>query len=90
MKIAVKQTNVINGTVNISGSKNITLPIICGALLTMFFMTPHLIEKLGLKKTAQKQQTEVLVKQDTQKVMESAREYLRPAKKLVQFRSEQA
>ena len=34
MKIGVKQTNVINGTVNISGSKNIALPIICGALLT--------------------------------------------------------
>lgn len=60
-----------------------------GALLTMFFMTPHLIDKIGLAKLAKKPQTEAVVKQDIQKMTTAAKEYLVPAKKLVQFRSEQ-
>lgn len=60
-----------------------------GAFLTMFFMTPHLIEKIGLSKTSNKTQTEAFVKQDTPKLASVAKEYAVPVKKLVQFRSEQ-
>ena len=59
-----------------------------GSLLTMFFMTPHLIDKIGIIKFAQKAQPEVIAKKDFQKVTATAKEYLIPAKKLVQFRSE--
>lgn len=59
-----------------------------GALLTMFFMTPHLIDKIGFSKNANKAQAEVVAKKDFQKITNSAKEYLVPAKKLVQFRSE--
>ena len=62
-----------------------------GAFLTMFFMTPHLIEKFGINKMAAKATTETVVKHDLQqKVANVAKEYVVPAKKLVQFRSEQA
>ena len=63
-----------------------------GAFLTMFFMTPHLIEKIGLSKLAASKATaEAVVKHDIQqKVANVAKEYVVPAKKLVQFRSEQA
>ena len=62
-----------------------------GAFLTMFFMTPHLIEKFGISKMAAKATTETVVKHDLQqKVANVAKEYVVPAKKLVQFRSEQA
>lgn len=61
-----------------------------GAFLTMFFMTPHLIEKIGLTKTSgQSSKTDVFVKQDANKVAAVAKEYAVPVKKLVQFRSEQ-
>lgn len=59
-----------------------------GALLTMFFMTPHLIDKIGLSRIGRKPQTEAVVKKDFQKMTTVAKEYLVPAKKLVQFRSE--
>ena len=61
-----------------------------GAFLTMFFMTPHLIDKIGLSKFGKKTSAELAVKQDAQKMSNMAKEYLRPAKKLIQFRSEQA
>lgn len=60
-----------------------------GAFLTMFFMTPHLIDKLGLSKMARSAQTEAIVKTDAKKVANVAKEYVVPVKKLVQFRSEQ-
>ncbi len=60
-----------------------------GAFLTMFFMTPHLIEKIGLSKSSNKTQTEAFVKHDTPKLASVAKEYAVPVKKLVQFRSEQ-
>ena len=60
-----------------------------GALLTMFFMTPHLIDKIGLSKVGKRAQSELVVKKDFQKMTASAKEYLVPAKKLVQFRSDQ-
>ena len=61
-----------------------------GALLTMFFMTPHLIDKIGLNKAAKKSKVETAAKQDLPKFSNVAKEYALPVKKLVQFRSEQA
>ena len=55
-----------------------------GAFLTMFFMTPHLIEKLGLNKLAKKQITETVTPVETQRAISTSK----PIRKLVQFRSE--
>ena len=62
-----------------------------GAFLTMFFMTPHLIEKFGMTKFAQKTKGDVAVKQDISKTASNlAKEYAVPVRKLVQFRSDKA
>lgn len=61
-----------------------------GAFLTMFFMTPHLIEKIGLTKSSKMSQTDAFIKQDVPKIASVTKEYAIPVKKLVQFRSEQA
>ena len=61
-----------------------------GSFLTMFFMTPHLIDKIGLSKIGKSSQAGVAIAQDSQKLASKAKECLRPVKKLVQFRSEQA
>ena len=61
-----------------------------GAFLTLFFMTPHLIEKVAMNHSAKKPLAEVAGKGELQKVTAIAKEYAVPVKKLVQFRSEQA
>ena len=61
-----------------------------GAFLTLFFMTPHLIEQVGLKKNVKTAQIVNVVKQDTPKAKSSVKEFIVPIKKLVQFKSEQA
>ena len=63
---------------------------IFGGLLTMFFMTPHLIDKIGLSKVAKKTNAESVAKHDFPKISKVAKEYAIPVKKLVQFRSEPA
>ena len=60
------------------------------SLLTMFFMTPYLIEKIGLKPKILKQPADAFVKQESKKTIELTREHIKPIKKLVQFRSETA
>ena len=60
-----------------------------GALLTMFFMTPHLIEKIGLNTFSKKPQAGAETKYDLHKAAAIAKEYAVPVKKLVPFRSEQ-
>ena len=61
-----------------------------GAFLTMFFMTPHLVEKIGLGKIPKKAPIGTYVKPETSsKLAAVAKEYAVPVKKLVQFRSEQ-
>ena len=62
---------------------------IFGAFLTMFFMTPHLIEKIGLNKFSKKSQVATETQYDLSKVATVAKEYAIPVKKMVQFRSEQ-
>ena len=62
-----------------------------GAFLTMFFMTPHLIDKIGLGRMAKTAQAETIAKVDSKKIIPTiTKEYAVPVKKLVQFRSEQA
>ena len=60
------------------------------SLLTLFFMTPHLIDKMGVNHLAKKSINEVAPKQDSQKVLAMAKEYSAPAKKIIQFRAEKA
>jgi len=60
-----------------------------GALLTMFFMTPHLIDKVGLGKISKQTAAEATIKQDTQKISEVLKEHVRPLKK-VPFKSDKA
>ena len=60
-----------------------------GAFLTMFFMTPHLIDKFAIGKLAQKTNGDAVVKQDLSKTASNlAKEYAMPVRKLVQFRSD--
>lgn len=59
-----------------------------GAFLTMFFMTPHLIEKIGLNKMAKTGETEVAIKEEAPKLAEALKSRLKPAKKLVHFKQQ--
>lgn len=59
---------------------------ICGASLAMFFMTPQLIDKIGLSKLAKKQNSGIIPKEDALKATELVKEHLKPAKKLAQIR----
>ena len=58
-----------------------------GAFLTMFFMTPHLIDKIGMNRAA-KHSADLIAKEDSHKAVDLVKEHLRPAKKLVQFRQQ--
>lgn len=58
---------------------------VCAAFLTMFFMTPQLIEKSGLGKISCKNEAELIKKDEAPKIA-SIVEHLKPAKKLVQFK----
>ena len=60
-----------------------------GALLTMFFMTPHLIEQIALKNNTKKVAVvENAVKQETPNAKNIIKECIVPIKKLVQFKSD--
>ncbi len=61
-----------------------------GAFLTLFFMTPHLIEQIGLNGGTKRAAVDVVAKQEAPKVKNLVKEYIAPVKKLVQFKSEQA
>lgn len=60
------------------------------SLLSMFFMTPHLIEKFALNKKPEILQSGVAAKQDLKKTLVLTKEHIKPVKKLIQFKSEQA
>ena len=60
---------------------------IFGAFLTMFFMTPHLIEKIGLNKASVASESSV-VKEESHKLAETMKTHLKPAKKLVHFKQQ--
>lgn len=59
-----------------------------GAFLAMFFMTPHLVDKSVSNKLSKKGGTESVSKSTADKAIKMAEEHLKPAKKLVQFRSD--
>jgi mannitol-specific phosphotransferase system IIBC component len=58
-----------------------------GAFLSMFFMTPQIIEKASLTNTL-KEDAGALVKEDATKLSTAIKEYLRPVKKSVHFRQQ--
>jgi len=57
-----------------------------GAFLSLFFMTPQLIESANKNNAEHKSGSDVLVKSETAKTAEAMRGKLKPAKKMVQFR----
>jgi succinate dehydrogenase/fumarate reductase flavoprotein subunit len=61
---------------------------LCASFLTMFFMTPQLINRTGLNKVASTQDTELVAKNNSAKFTDAIKEHLKPAKKLVQFRQQ--
>ena len=58
-----------------------------GAFLSMFFMTPQIIEKAAFSNTL-KGDAEALAKEDATKLTTAIKEYLRPVKKSVHFRQQ--
>lgn len=58
------------------------------ALLTMFFLTPSLIQKMGLTKYVKSRQGDAFINEDTQKMTGVVKEHLKPVKKMVQFRQQ--
>ena len=61
---------------------------LCGAGLTMFFLTPSLIEKMGLTKLTKSKDAKAVVNEEPQKMTAAVKEHLRPVKKMVQFRQQ--
>lgn len=62
---------------------------LCAAFLTMFFMTPQLIDKTAKQKVANNaDKSETIVKDEAPKFMDAIKEHLRPTKKLVQFKQQ--
>lgn len=59
-----------------------------GAFLALFFMTPQLIDRTTQKKAVKEGDSGMITKAEAKKALKSAEEYLKPAKKLVQFRSD--
>ena len=57
-----------------------------GAFLTGFFMTPHLIEKIGLGRRATATSAENALKTDAQKVVTAVKEHAAPLRR-IPFRS---
>ena len=59
-----------------------------GAFLSMFFMTPQILEKGGFGLASKKNGAENIVKEDTQKLSAAIKEYWKPVKKAVPFRQQ--
>ena len=62
---------------------------LCASGLTMFFLTPGLIQKMGLAKSGKAKKAEAVVNNaESQKMTAAVKEHLRPVKKMVQFRQQ--
>ncbi len=62
---------------------------LCGAGLTMFFLTPGLIQKMGLTNSGKAKKAESVVNQESQKITSTTvKEHLRPVRKMIQFRQQ--
>lgn len=57
-----------------------------GAFLSLFFMTPQLIENTSHKNLERKAGSDVLVKSETSKTAEAVRSKFKPVKRMVQFK----
>lgn len=58
------------------------------SFLSMFFMTPQIIEKAGVSVASHKSEADAFVKKDSQKVSAAIKEYMKPAKKTIPFRQQ--
>jgi len=58
----------------------------CGAFLSLFFMTPQLIEKSGINSYARK--GESITTAETSKMADAVKTKMKPARKLIHFRQQ--
>ena len=58
-----------------------------GAFLSMFFMTPQIIEKTSFNNSLN-EESSALMKEDGKKLSTAIKEYLKPAKKSIHFRQQ--
>ena len=61
---------------------------LCVAFLTMFFMSPQILEKAGVGKYAAAGEAEHLLKEDSKKFMDVVKEHVKPTKKAIHFRQQ--
>lgn len=60
---------------------------VCAAFLTMFFMTPQLIDKTGMSKINNAaDKSDKFVKEDAPKMVDAIKEHIKPTRRLVPFR----
>lgn len=60
---------------------------VCAAFLTMFFMTPQLIDKAGMSKVnSAADKSDKFVREDAPKVVDAIKEHVKPSRRLVPFR----
>ena len=59
---------------------------LCTAFLTMFFMTPQVIEKSGKVAANRQKSADAVVKKETSGFAKTVKEYLKPSKKAVHFK----
>lgn len=60
---------------------------ICGAFLSLFFMTPQLIEKTA-KNQLKNKEADILVKEESKKFFDVVKEQLKPASKRIHFKQQ--
>ena len=59
---------------------------LCSAFLTMFFMTPQVIEKSGKAVAGRQNEANTVVKKESSKFTQSVKEYFKPSKKAIHFK----
>ena len=59
---------------------------LCSMFLTMFFMTPQILEKTGKKVAVAQKEADVVVKNESSKFTKAVKDYLKPSKKNIHFK----
>ena len=59
---------------------------VSAAFLSLFFLTPQILEKAGINKLAASSEAGNLAKEDVPKFLERFKEHMRPAKKAIHFK----
>ena len=59
---------------------------VSAAFLSLFFMTPQILEKAGVNKLAASKDAEAFAKEDAPKFLQTIKERLRPARKAIHFK----